>query len=89
MTVSDRSHVFRKVLEKSCPVIDSTALSCLLIKTLCEIVHDAEKLYLLTFKTRDGWVKKFLGQIDVNILMPTTFFHGEPGYLLLLHSSST
>ena len=38
--------------------------------------------YLSTFKGRDGWVKKFYDNIDVNILMPTTFLHGEPGYLI-------
>ena len=44
--------------------------------------------YLSTFKGRNCWVKKFFDKkIDVNILTPTTFFDGEPGYFL--HSSST
>ena len=71
-----------KILQKSCPVVDSTALSCLIVKTICEVVHDAENFYLSIFKGRDCWVKKFFWQIYVNILMPTTFFHGEPGYSL-------
>ena len=34
--------------------------------------------YLSNFKGMDCWIKKN----DVNILMPTTFFHGRPGYLI-------
>ena len=52
-----------KILEKGCPVVGSTVLSCLIIKTLCEVVHDAEKLHLLTFKGRDCWVKKFFDKL--------------------------
>ena len=40
--------------------------------------------YLSTFKGRDCWVKKFFDKIDVNILTPTTFLHGEPGYMYLI-----
>ena len=39
-----------KMLEKSCPVVDSTALSCLIAKTLCEVVRDAEKLLSVDFQ---------------------------------------
>ena len=38
--------------------------------------------YLLTFKGKDYWIKRFFDKIDVNILTPTTFLHGEPGYLI-------
>ena len=38
--------------------------------------------YLSTFKGRNCWVKKFFDKIDVKILTPTTFLHGEPGYLI-------
>ena len=38
------------MLEKSCPVVDSTALSCLIIKTLCEVVRDAKKLLSVNFQ---------------------------------------
>ena len=38
------------MLEKSCPVVDSTTLSCLIIKTLCEVVRDAEKLLSVDFQ---------------------------------------
>ena len=41
-----------------------------------------KNFYLSTFKGRDCWVKKFSDRIDVNILTPTTFLHGEPGYLI-------
>ena len=34
--------------------------------------------YLSTFKGRDHWVKSFLTN-----LMPTTFFLGEPGYVIV------
>ena len=58
-------------------------MNCLIVKTLCEVVCDAEKNFnLSTFKGRDCWVKKFFDKIDVNILTPTTFLHGEPGYLI-------
>ena len=66
LTVSDRStsHVPKssrgfleltiwngeKILEKSCPVVDTTALSCLIIKTLCEVVRDTEKLLSVDFQ---------------------------------------
>ena len=36
-----------KTLEKSCPVVD---LSCLIVKTLCEVVCDAEKLLSVDFQ---------------------------------------
>ena len=55
-------------------------MSCLIVKTLCEVVRDAEKLLSVDFQGRDCWVKVFL-QIDVKILTPTTF-HGKPGYLI-------
>ena len=32
------------------PVVDSTALSCLIVKTLCEVVCDAEKLLSVDFQ---------------------------------------
>ena len=44
-----------KLLEKSCPVVDSTALSCLIAKTLCEVVHDAKKLLSVNFQ-RYIWI---------------------------------
>ena len=39
-----------KMLEKSCPVVDSTTLSCLIAKTLCEVVRDAKKLLSVDFQ---------------------------------------
>ena len=39
-----------KILEKSYPVVDSTVLSCLIVKTLCEVVHDGEELLSVDFQ---------------------------------------
>ena len=39
-----------KILEKGCPVVGSTVLSFLIVKTLCEVVHDAEKLLSVDFQ---------------------------------------
>ena len=72
-----------KMLEKSCSVVDSTVLSCLIVKTSVKLLVTLRNFYMLTFKGMDCWVKNFFDKIkNVNILTPTTFFNGEPGNLI-------
>ena len=52
------------------------------LKTLCEVVRDAEKLLYVKFQKERLLDQKFFWHNDVNILTPTTFFHSEPGYLI-------
>ena len=71
-----------KILEKSCSVVDSTALNCLIVKTLCfelpvKLFVMPRNFYLSTFKGRNCWVRKFFDKLML------TFWH-----LLHVHVTS-
>ena len=70
----------RKYYKRAAQLLIAPLWVALSLKASVKLFVTPRNFYLSNFKGMDCWIKK--EQNDVNILMPTTFFHSRPGYLI-------